>query len=398
MKDALKPNGELVTVNGHKIHVYRDGSKDAPAILFMSGHCTVAPVYDFKILYEKLLPDFRVIVVEKFGYGYSDIYQSPCDIDTLVSIQRQALTALGETGPYILAPHSMSGLEAIRWKQRFPDEVSGIIGIDMATPLSFSCWTEKQVQKTVRLMKVLRGLRLAGLLSSVSTLSLTEDEIRQHKRLKKRNAFNPCCINEAREVLGNAGIVRDAGSIECPTLLFSSNGEGQEKDWIEYQKEFARHMGAKLILYDCGHYIHHGKSDEMREEIIGFIRDLNAARQAEEKRKAGKENGGETMDKQEQIKRIERMEEKLNAALAAVRALEQAIADYRDRLEDIRALEDYLSSPEWRADFEADEAGLLPPDLRRGVLSEDGISHLLEENDEVRSALRELAENPERPF
>ena len=76
----------------------------------------MAPVYDFKVLYEKLLHDFRVIVIEKYGYGYSDIWDSPCDIDTLVSIQRQALAALGEAGPYILAPHSMSGIEAIRWK------------------------------------------------------------------------------------------------------------------------------------------------------------------------------------------------------------------------------------------------------------------------------------------
>ncbi len=276
MKDRLKCSGELVTVNGHKIHVYREGSEDAPAILLMSGHCTIAPVYDFKVLYEKLLPSFRVIVVEKFGYGYSDLFQSSCDIDTLVSVQRQALAALGETGPYILAPHSMSGLEAIRWKQRFPDEVSAIVGIDMATPFSFSCWTEEQVRKTVRLMKVLRGLKLGSLLTSVSGLSLTEEEMRQHQLLKKRNAFNPCCIDEAREVLNNSRTVSDAGSIACPTLLFSSNGEGQEKDWIEYQKEFARCMGAKLIFYDCGHYIHHFKSDEMSREIAGFIRESRA--------------------------------------------------------------------------------------------------------------------------
>ena len=69
MKNILKCNGEFVTINGYKIHVYRDGNADAPAIVFMSGHCTVAPVYDFKVLYEKLLHNFRVIVIEKFGYG-----------------------------------------------------------------------------------------------------------------------------------------------------------------------------------------------------------------------------------------------------------------------------------------------------------------------------------------
>ena len=274
MKNTLKCNGELVTINGRKIHVYRDGNADAPVIVFMSGHCTVAPVYDFKVLYEKLLHSFRVIVIEKYGYGYSDICDSPCDIDTLVSIQRQALAALGESGPYILAPHSMSGIEAIRWKQRFPDEISAIIGIDMATPLSFSVWTEQEIKKTVRLMKVLRGLKLASILASVSDLSLTEDEFKQHKLLKKRNTFNICCINEAKEVLRNAKIVGEDGDIQCPTLLFSSNGHDQERDWVENQQKFALSMGARLISYDCGHYIHHFKSDEMCKEIIEFSNSL----------------------------------------------------------------------------------------------------------------------------
>ena len=274
MKSKIKCNGELVTINGHKIHIYIQGKKHAPAIVFMSGHCTVAPVYDFKVLYEKLLHDFRVIVIEKYGYGYSDICESPCDIDTLVSIQRQALAIVQETGPYILAPHSMSGLEAIRWKQKFPDEVCAIVGIDMATPLSFSVWSEEDIKKTVRLMQVLRRLKLASALASVSTLSLTADEIKQHKLLKKRNAFNICCINEAVEVLNNARVVGEDGDIQCPALLFSSNGEDQEKDWILNQQKFAASMGAKLIAYDCGHYIHHFKSDEMCKEIIEFINSL----------------------------------------------------------------------------------------------------------------------------
>ena len=270
----IKCNGEFVTINEHKMHVYRDGNADAPAIVFMSGHCTVSPVYDFKVLYEKLLPNFRVIVIEKFGYGYSDIFNSPCDIDTLVSVQRQALDAIGEVGPYILAPHSMSGIEAIRWKQKFPEEVAAIIGIDMATPLSFSVWTDKQIKQTVLLMKVLRFLRLASALSAVSNLSLTEDEFEQHKLLKKRNTFNICCINEAREVLNNARVVGEDGDIQCPTLMFSSNGEDQEKNWVENQEKFASSMGARLISYDCSHYIHHFKSDEMCKEIIEFVNSL----------------------------------------------------------------------------------------------------------------------------
>ena len=55
MKERIRCNGELVTINEHKIHVYRGGNADAPVIVFMAGHCTVSPVYDFKILYEKIV-------------------------------------------------------------------------------------------------------------------------------------------------------------------------------------------------------------------------------------------------------------------------------------------------------------------------------------------------------
>ena len=47
--------------------------------------------------------------------------------------------------------------------------------------------------------------------------------------------------------------------------------------------------------------------------------------------------------------------------------------------EDFSRLDEYYRSSLWRGDFEADERGELPPDLKRGVLSQDGLNDLLEE-------------------
>jgi GNAT superfamily N-acetyltransferase len=44
----------------------------------------------------------------------------------------------------------------------------------------------------------------------------------------------------------------------------------------------------------------------------------------------------------------------------------------------LKALSDYYSSSAWKRDYAADEAGLLPKDMKHGVLSEDGIYNLLE--------------------
>lgn len=45
----------------------------------------------------------------------------------------------------------------------------------------------------------------------------------------------------------------------------------------------------------------------------------------------------------------------------------------------LKALSDYYSSSAWKRDYAADKAGLLPKDMKRGVLSEDGIYNLLDE-------------------
>lgn len=43
----------------------------------------------------------------------------------------------------------------------------------------------------------------------------------------------------------------------------------------------------------------------------------------------------------------------------------------------LQELTEYYENGQWMSDYEADEAGLLPSDLKRGVLSEDGVYNLL---------------------
>ena len=92
------------------------------------------------------------------------------------------------------------------------------------------------------------------------------------------------------------------------------------------------------------------------------------------------------MNKMEQIERIRQMELRMERAAKAVMELSAALDNYEAVQDDIAALEQYYGSEEWKQDFAADEAGLLPADLKRGVLSEDGIWNLL-------SDVRELKQN-----
>ena len=85
----------------------------------------------------------------------------------------------------------------------------------------------------------------------------------------------------------------------------------------------------------------------------------------------------------EQIERIRQMELRMERAAKAVMELSAALDNYEAAQEDIAALNDYYGSEAWKQDFAADEAGLLPADLKRGVLSEDGIWNLLSDASEL---------------
>lgn len=77
---------------------------------------------------------------------------------------------------------------------------------------------------------------------------------------------------------------------------------------------------------------------------------------------------------------IYRYESILDNAIQKMDAIEKKIAEYETFQTEIQKLEAYYTSPQWKADIAADEAGQYPDKLKRGVLSEDGIWNMLERN------------------
>ncbi|MBQ9538352.1 MAG: DUF4298 domain-containing protein, partial [Treponema sp.] len=87
--------------------------------------------------------------------------------------------------------------------------------------------------------------------------------------------------------------------------------------------------------------------------------------------------------------RIRQMEDILDRGRQLMVALEEKLSEYREFQSQLSRLEEYYSSPGWKEDFALDETGLLPADLKRGVLSEDGIYDLLEQDKELRNLMQE---------
>jgi hypothetical protein len=84
-----------------------------------------------------------------------------------------------------------------------------------------------------------------------------------------------------------------------------------------------------------------------------------------------------------EIERIKWMEQRFNKVLAAIK--DGSADSLKAVKEDVAELSKYYGSELWKQDFAADEAGTLPPDLKRGVLSEDGLWNLLSDYREIQN-------------
>ena len=122
-QEQLTAPGTMVEVNGHRMHVYAEGPEEldgsggrvhdeAVTLVFLSGGGTAAPVYDFRLLYRKLSSWYRCVVVEKAGYGYSEIEKRSRQLDVMLEETRLALRLAGKKGPLCSCPIRCPG-----WKQ-----------------------------------------------------------------------------------------------------------------------------------------------------------------------------------------------------------------------------------------------------------------------------------------
>ena len=91
-----------------------------------------------------------------------------------------------------------------------------------------------------------------------------------------------------------------------------------------------------------------------------------------------------------QIGRIQTMEQHLDRVSQAVIRLSAALDDYAEAQTALRELSAYYDSEDWKRDFADDEQGRLPQDLKRGVLSEDGIWNVLADCQALKTRMQEL--------
>lgn len=271
------PVGQFVEVDGYNMCIYTEGEGDH-TLVFLSGSGTCSPIYDFKSLYSLLSDDYRIVVIEKFGYGFSDVVDSERSISTILRQDREALALSGIEGPFILCPHSFSALESLMWAQQYPDEVEAIVGLDMAVPQTYEDFDPNDRSQYL-LVKALRMSGICRLLPDdviMYTEGLTEEEIRTFRQIIYARMVNETILNEGNDIPEVSEQIMNAPQPDIPMLLFVADGGGDVNEWRRQTNEFVQEQeNASVVELDCGHYVHDFEQERIAADMRSFIEDID---------------------------------------------------------------------------------------------------------------------------
>jgi pimeloyl-ACP methyl ester carboxylesterase len=123
------PLGRHYDVDGRRLSLYVSGS-GGPAVVFLPGAGLVG--LDFLNVHQRVAEFTTAVSYDRAGTGWSSPAELPASATEAVDELRSLLAAAGVPGPYVLAGHSLGGLHARRFAQRYPSDVAGLVLLDPA--------------------------------------------------------------------------------------------------------------------------------------------------------------------------------------------------------------------------------------------------------------------------
>ena len=212
----LTPPGQMVEIDGHEIHVVHRGDETAEhALVFIHPNKTADDSIALEPLFDEL-SDYELIYVDRSGSGYSDDWDAPKDIDSMLAETRAAVKAVTGRTSYILVASKSGGTLAVDWADEYPDEVEAIVGLQMYFPDQYEgmdedayCSFENKIM--LELVKI-GGQRLSdSVLPDNSYNVYTKDQMDRRNAIIEKKLYTQGMYNEDKYLVKNANKVAAFG-------------------------------------------------------------------------------------------------------------------------------------------------------------------------------------------
>ena len=282
--EILGENLKLVTVNNKKMSCYETGSGDKTIVL-LSGFGTPSPIANFMPLVEKLSQNHRVVVLEYFGYGFSDSTEEIRSNENFTNEIRTALKELKIAPPYVFMPHSFSGIYSMYYATKYPEEISAIIGLDDSKPNQMKNSNVANKHNYDKIKSFFGVYRLIDYFNKNHMEDMFFKGI--NKKLYSENLLNLMHkdfvwhynstpnVNEENMTYKNAAELFDVKYPEpLPVLsiLCSKNAEKESLGWVKLHEDVISNPEIqKIEILDGRHYIHYSQADKIAKLTDAFL-------------------------------------------------------------------------------------------------------------------------------
>jgi len=261
-----------------QVQYYEDGPKNAPTVVLVHGLGDKA-AQDWNGLTRQLSREFRVVRFDLPGFGRSSKGNAAYTPDNYASLIRYLAERHIRAQPFFLIGHSMGGAIALRYAARYPQDVSGLVLIDVPGILQRSVYSQHLARQGLGSM--VPGLSVAandplGNLLSAALSGVEKKQLMPELVLQFPQTRQKLLNGEPAKIAGLAlaleDFTRDITTIKIPTLILWG-----ERDTVAPLRT-GRLLAAMLprsqltVFTGSGHVPMDDVPEQFNNTVLGFLR------------------------------------------------------------------------------------------------------------------------------
>ncbi len=288
------PPGKSIQINGKNWHCQIMG-EGHPAVVIDSG--TGGTHLDWQLVQPEVAKFTKILTYDRAGYGWSDLSSEPRTAEQVVSELRQLLREVEIEPPYVLVGMSLSGLFSRLFAYHYPEEVVGMVLVDVAhermyeeTPVQWVELNKRLEGLLVYVVPIIGRIGLLRLLVAFDSLPMAAGLFQKFppsmrplaKALYSQTQFGRTFAQESAAVSVSMNQVEQARKIkpfpDIPLIVLSSGKPDFDitQDVLQKLQELHADLanespqGIHTVAYESGHVI---QLDEP-ELVIDAIRQV----------------------------------------------------------------------------------------------------------------------------
>jgi len=276
---AYPPPGQLVDVGGYRLHINCTG-EGSPTVVIEAGLGDWSTGWGF--VQQEVAKSTRVCTYDRAGWGWSDTGPLPRDAAQFAKELHTLLQNANIPGPYVIAGHSLGGLDVRVFVNEYASEVAGVVLIDSMTPRQFNqlqmaaqSQTDAQSQSfSISAVLARFGIvRLLGRPLDIMPSGVPDEKAYFSRMVRTQSAQNLTNESQGMPAAGaDAFAVKTFGDLPLIVLTAKLNNI---PGWQEWQTELLQlSSDSQQLFAESDHNIHFEAPDAAVAAILQMVQQV----------------------------------------------------------------------------------------------------------------------------